>query len=69
MRGPVADDSGALLAQPREPLQQYADLLRQRGQALDAIGRESDLDVDGVVALCDRVIEVAKKDQKGQYTE
>jgi hypothetical protein len=69
MTRPVTDDSGALLAQPREPLQQYADLLHQRGQALDAIGNESDLDVDKVIALCDRVIEVAKKDQKGQYTE
>ena len=69
MRGPVTDDSGALLAQGRELLQQYRDLLRQRGQALDAIGRESDLDVDGVIALCDRVIDVAQKDLKGRYTE
>jgi hypothetical protein len=65
----VTDDSGALLAQGRELLQQYRDLLRQRGQALDAIGRESDLDVDGVIALCDRVIDVAQKDLKGRYTE
>jgi hypothetical protein len=69
MRGPVTDDSRALLAQGHELLQQHADLQRQRRHALDAIGGKSDLDVDGVIALCDRVIDFAQKDLKGRYTE
>ena len=47
-------------------IQQRADLLRQRGQALDDIGGESDLDVDRVIALCDRAIDAAGRDLKGE---
>jgi hypothetical protein len=51
------------------PQAQRDDLWRQRREALDAIGRNSGLDVDGVIATCDKVIAVARKDLKGRYTE
>jgi hypothetical protein len=48
---------------------QRDDLWRQRREALEAIGRESHLDVDRVLTLCDQVIDVARKDLQGRYTE
>jgi hypothetical protein len=39
----------------------------ERSDALKIIGGTSDLDVDGVVALCDRVIDVARNDLRGEY--
>lgn len=49
---------------------QRDDLWRQRREALEAIGRNSGLDVDKVViALCDRVIDVARNDMQGRNTE
>jgi hypothetical protein len=68
-REPVTDDSGAELPQAQRIFDQRDDLWRQRRQALDAIGRNSGLDVDGVIALCDRVIDVARKDLQGRDTE
>jgi hypothetical protein len=57
-----------LAADPPET--QRDDLWRQRREALEAIGRNSGLDVDRVViALCDRVIDVARNDLEGRYTE
>jgi hypothetical protein len=44
-------------------------LLNLRMQELDAIGDKSDLDVDSVIALCDRVIDVARKDLQGRCTD
>jgi hypothetical protein len=52
------------------PQEQRDDLWRQRREALEAIGHNSGLDVDReVIALCDRVIDAAKKDQHVDYTE
>lgn len=34
---------------------------------LDMIGTRSDLDVDGVIALCDKVIDAAWLDLRGRY--
>jgi hypothetical protein len=66
---PLKDASGAPVADVQQLLQQRASLLRSRQIALDHIGDKSDLDVDGVIALCDRAIDVAQKDLKGRYTE
>ena len=41
----------------------------RRQQALSDIGGKSDLDVDKVIALCDRVTDVARKDLQGRYTD
>jgi hypothetical protein len=62
----VTGDSGVELQQL---FQQRTDLRLERRQALDDIGDESYLDVDRVIALCDRVIDAARKDLKGRYTE
>jgi hypothetical protein len=50
-----------------ETAPQRASLYFQRIEALNIIGGTSDLDVDGVVALCDRVIDVARNDLRGEY--
>ena len=50
-----------------ETAPQRARLYFQRSDALKIIGDTSDLDVDGVVALCDRVIDVARNDLRGEY--
>jgi hypothetical protein len=65
----ATDNSGAELARTQRLFEQHAELWRQRGQALDAINAKSALDVDGVIALCDRVIDAARKDLQGRDTE
>ena len=60
---------GPIDPEVQQQLQQRAQLEFQRRQALDAIGRKSDLYVESVVALCDRVIDVARKDLQGRYTD
>jgi hypothetical protein len=69
VRQPVTDDSGSELAQATQFFQQHADLWRERGEVLDAIGAASALDVSDVIALCDQVIDAASKDLRGGYTE
>ncbi|WP_141772778.1 hypothetical protein [Mycobacterium malmoense] len=69
MRQPVTDDSGAELPEADEVFRRHANLRRERGDALDAIGGASDLDVERVIALCDRVIDVARNDLQSRYTE
>jgi hypothetical protein len=69
LRQPVADDSGAELPGAQQLFQQRAGLWSQREQALDAIGGASALDVDSVIALCDRTIHTARKDLEGRYTD
>lgn len=58
----LGDDVGLIETAP-----QRASLQFQRIDALKIIGGTSDLDVDGVVALCDRVIDVARNDLRGEY--
>lgn len=49
---------------------QSADLWRQRREVLEAIGSNSTLNVEtDVIDLCDRLIDVARKDMQGGYTE
>jgi len=50
-----------------ETAPQRARLHFQRSDALKIIGDTSDLDVDGVVVLCDRVIDVARNDLRAEY--
>lgn len=69
MRQPVTDDSGAELPEADELFRRRANLWRERGEVLDAIGGASGLDVERVTALCDRVIDVARNDLQGRYTE
>jgi hypothetical protein len=66
LRGAVSDGSGGRMT---EILVRRADLYDQRNRALDELGAESDLDVDKVIALCDRVIDVARQDLQSRYTE
>jgi hypothetical protein len=65
IKEPLTDDSGA----PVADAQQRVHLDSQREQALGDIGGSSDLDVDRVIALCDRVVDDARKDLQGRYTE
>lgn len=44
-------------------------MLNLRQRELEALGNDSDLDVDSVLALCDRLINVAQTDLKGRFTE
>lgn len=54
---PVTHDSGAELKR--------LEWSKQRQAIADAIGPTSDLNVDKVIALCDTVIDVARKDLRG----
>jgi hypothetical protein len=47
--------------------QQWQLLHRAASKTLDMIGTRSDLDVDGVIALCDKVINAARLDLRGRY--
>jgi hypothetical protein len=77
IKDPLPDVLGTTLTETMESLSedaqelvhQHGRLLGQRSQALYDIGNESDLDVNSVIALCDRVIDVARKDLQGRYTE
>ncbi|OSC30691.1 hypothetical protein B8W69_06550 [Mycobacterium vulneris] len=66
---PLTDTSGAPVAQAQQLLQQRSYLFSQREQAHSDIGGASDLDVDWVIDLCDRVIDVARQDLEGRYSE
>jgi hypothetical protein len=66
---PLTDPSGNPTLRANQLMQQRSYLYSQREQTLDDIGGNSDLDVDGVIDLCDRVIDVARKDLEGRYTE
>jgi len=50
-----------------ETLQQWQLLRRAESQMLDKIGNQSNLDVDGVIVLCDKVINTARDDLRGRY--
>jgi hypothetical protein len=67
-RQPETDESSTELPQIQR-LEQLASLRSERKQALEAIGRTSGLEVDEVIALCDKVIDAAGKDVKVGYTE
>jgi hypothetical protein len=69
MKEPLKDDSGGPVADWQELVQQRAYLEGQRRQALDAIGSSSDLDVDSVIVLCDRLADAARSDLQGRYTD
>ena len=66
---PLIDASGASIGEAQQQLQRRIDLGHERRQAPDHIGTRSDLDVDRVVTLCDRVIDVARKDLQGDCTD
>lgn len=50
-----------------EVFQQWQSLRRAESVALDKIGNQSDLDVDRLIALCDKVIDAARDDLRGRY--
>jgi hypothetical protein len=50
-----------------ETLRQWQSLRRAESQMLDKMGNQSSLDVDGVIALCDKVINTARDDLRGRY--
>jgi hypothetical protein len=50
-----------------ETLKQWQSLRRAESQMLDKIGNQSNLDVDGVIVLCDNVINTARDDLRGRY--
>ena len=59
--------SNAQLAEAEQLVQQRDELNEQRKQAFDALGSNSGLDVDReVIALCDKVIDAARKDLQGE---
>ena len=45
----------------------WSELRKQETVFLDRLGRESDLDLDALVDLCDRTLEAAHKDLRGGY--
>jgi len=45
----------------------WSELRKQETVFLDSLGRESDLDLDALVDLCDRTLEAAHKDLRGGY--
>lgn len=47
--------------------QKWSQLKREECAWLDRLGDESDLDVDALVALCDRTLKAAHKDLRGGY--
>jgi hypothetical protein len=57
----------AMTPMNQEIFQQWQSLQRAQSQMLDKIGNASDLDVDGVIALCDKVIDTARDDLRGRY--
>lgn len=57
--------SGAQLAEAEELRCQRDELYEQRNQAFVDLGAASDLDVDTVFDLCDRLIDIAKQDLEG----
>ncbi len=50
-----------------ETFQQWQSLQRAQSQMLDNIGKESNLDVDGVIVLCEQLITAARNDLRGRY--
>jgi hypothetical protein len=55
--GPAAD---------REAMEKSASSVECELELLDAIAERSDLDVSGLIALCDKVIDVARDDLQGR---
>lgn len=49
-----------------ETLQQWQSLRRAESETLDKIGNQSNLDVDGAIVLCDKVINTARDDLQGR---
>lgn len=47
--------------------QKWSELKKEETAWLDRLGEESDLDVDALVALCDRTLKAAHKDLRGGY--
>ena len=66
---PERQESGAIPMTPTnlEIFAQWQSLRRAELQALDKIGNQSNLDVDQVIGLCDKVIEAAREDLRGRY--
>jgi hypothetical protein len=58
--------SNAQSAEAEQLVQQRDELNEHRKQAFEALGSNSRLNVREVVALCDKVIDAAKKDLEGE---
>jgi hypothetical protein len=65
--GHEVGDPVPMTPMPVDIFQQLQSSLRSESQTLDKIGNDSDLDVDGVIALCDKVINTARDDLRGRY--
>jgi signal transduction histidine kinase len=65
--GPEIGDAIPMTPMNVDVFQQWQLLHRADSKTLDMIGTRSDLDVDGVIALCDRVINAARLDLRGRY--
>lgn len=61
--GPPADDMTVYFEGERK----WSELKKLETTWLDKLGAESDLDVDALIALCDRTLEAAHKDLRGGY--
>jgi hypothetical protein len=61
------DDEGNPTPDAANRLQEHAYLIQEQEKALDVIGSSADIDVDAVIKLCERIIEVACQDFRGRY--
>lgn len=59
--------SAASTTSALDAYQRWQVLSTSETQTLDKIGNDSNLDVDGVIALCDKVIGTARNDLRGRY--
>jgi hypothetical protein len=64
---PEGMSESSVLEEIMEELEERKSLVRNQQMNLEKIGSESDLDLDALIALCDGVIDVARKDLQGRY--